>query len=151
TTFRACVADGDASSVLVTGAPGVGKSRLAEEFLRWVREESPRTEIWVGRGDPVSSGSAFGLIAPALRRAAGVLDSEPVAVRRAKIWSRVGRHLRDETERERVVHFIGELVGIPFEQEGSIQLRVARTDAMLMGDQIRKAWEDLVAAELHSH
>src|SRR5262249_35470371 len=35
-----------------------------------------------------------------------------------------------------------------FPDEGSVQLRAARQDAMLMADQIRRAWEDFVEAEL---
>src|SRR5262249_55716041 len=38
-------------------------------------------------------------------------------------------------------------VGTPFLDETSVQLRAARQDAMLMGDQMRRAWEDWITAE----
>ncbi len=46
-----------------------------------------------------------------------------------------------------MVEFVGELAGVPFPDEGSVQLRAARQDAVLMGDQMRRAFEDFVAAE----
>jgi serine/threonine protein kinase/tetratricopeptide (TPR) repeat protein len=152
-TLVECLDEPVARAVLVTAPAGIGKSRLASEFLRKIADRGP-IEVWTGRGDPVSAGSPFGMIAPALRRAAGVLEGEPVAVRRKKLAARVGRHLRAE-DASRVIAFIGELVGVPFEDrpatrgpgEASVQLRAAREDVMLMGDQMRRAWEDFLAAE----
>src|SRR5262249_44124522 len=43
--------------------------------------------------------------------------------------------------------FLGELIGTPFPEESSVQLRAARQDAMLMGDQMRRAWEDFISSE----
>src|SRR5262249_31665095 len=56
-----------------------------------------------------------------------------------------------ERERTRVTEFLGELVDVPFSDDVSVQLRTARQDAMVMGDQIRRAWEDLLAAECRVH
>ena len=41
----------------------------------------------------------------------------------------------------------GELVGVPFYEEESVPLRAARRDAVLRGDQMRRAFEDLLSAE----
>ncbi|KYF76141.1 hypothetical protein BE17_14420 [Sorangium cellulosum] len=49
--------------------------------------------------------------------------------------------------RERVTEFLGEMVGTPFPDEARVQLRAARRDPLLMGDQIRRAWVDFVDAE----
>ena len=46
-------------------------------------DEGTRVEIWFGRGDPLRTGSPFGILAPALRRTAGIHEGEPVEVRRA--------------------------------------------------------------------
>src|SRR5262249_14097826 len=48
---------------------------------------------------------------------------------------------------QRVAEFIGEILGTPFPDERSMILREARKDAQLMGDQVRRAWEDFLAAE----
>ena len=45
-----------------------------------------------------------------------------------------------------MTEFLGELVGVPFPEASSVQLKAARQDALLMGDQMRSAFEDFVAA-----
>jgi tetratricopeptide (TPR) repeat protein len=143
--FEECVAEPVARVVLVTGPAGVGKSRVRYELLRKIRQLGP-VEVWFGRGDPLSAGSPFALLGPALRRTAGVLDGEPLELRRAKLRARVARHAQP-ADVGRVAAFLGELVGAPFPDEGSVELRAARQDALLLGDQMRRAWEDLLEAE----
>jgi tetratricopeptide (TPR) repeat protein len=140
------VAEPLARPVLITAPAGAGKSRLAQEVrARLLRHEHP-PEVWIARGDPTRAGSPFGLLAPAIRRIAGIFDGEPLSVRQQKLRARLGRHLqRDEVAR--VANFIGELVGARFSDEDSAQLRSARRDPMLMGEQIRRAWEDWIVAE----
>ena len=161
-----------ARAVLVTGQPGIGKSRLRHEFQRILRENeresrrplgdlpagdaapiSARTrgvEIWSTRGDPMSAGSPFAIIAQAVRRTVGVRDDEPIAIKREKLRVRVQRHVSPKRA-TRVMHFLGELIGARFPDEESLQLRAARQDPMLMGDQMRAAWEDFLDAESAAH
>jgi hypothetical protein len=47
----------------------------------------------------------------------------------------------------RVTAFLGELAGVPIGDEDHPQLRAARRDPVLMGDQMRQAWEDWLTAE----
>jgi len=148
--FEECAAEPIARVVLVTAPPGVGKSRLRYEFCDQVRAVEDGTEVWMARGDVMSAGSPFGLLAQALRRAAGVLDGEPAAVRRDKLALRVQRHVA-AAERTRVTEFLGELIGAPFPDDASVQLRAARRNARLMGDQMRRAWVDFLAAEVAAH
>jgi tetratricopeptide (TPR) repeat protein len=144
-----CVAQRRARSILVTGAAGIGKTRLRAEFLRDVRARLPRVEVWMARGDPVSEGSPYAMIASALRRAAG-LEGAPRDVAREKLRALVARHVPQE-QRTSVVEFLGELTGVPSEGEGSIQLRAARRDPALMGDRIVRALCDLFVAESAAH
>jgi len=142
-----CEAEPGARAVLVTAAAGVGKSRVRYELLKKIADRP--MQIWIGRGDAMSAGSPFGTIAQAIRRAAGVLDGEPLAVRRRKLRARLSRHLAGD-DLVRVSEFIGELVGTSYadgNENDSVQLRAARQDAMLMGDQMRRAWEDWILAE----
>jgi eukaryotic-like serine/threonine-protein kinase len=143
--FTRCVEDAVASVVLVTAPAGVGKSRLGHEFLRSLRGRAEPLEIWIGRGEPVSAGSPFSLLDQALRRAVGLLAGEPLRVRQEKLRARVARHLGSDASR--VAEFLGELCGAPFSDEESVQLRAARRDPMLMGDQMRRAFEDFLRAE----
>ncbi len=144
--FDECVSEPVARAVVVTAPPGYGKSRLRQEMLDRIGAKGGAVSIWSGRGDAVGAGSPFALIAGALRREAGIREGEPLHVRRQKLSARVQRHV-PAGEAERVAAFLGELVGAPFPDEHDVQLRAARADPMLLGDQIRRAFEELCAAE----
>jgi hypothetical protein len=158
----ACRDEKTAQVVLVTGAAGVGKSRLRHEFVRRLRgasipgsvpppasnaPTSQPLEVWIGRGDPMSRGSPLRMLSQALRRAIGLVDGEPLTGSRRKIRTRVLRHAAPGEHASRVTEFLGELVGVPFPEEDSVQLRAARHDPVLRGDQMRRAFEDFAAAE----
>ena len=144
-TFEECIDEPVARAVLVTGQAGAGKSRMASELLRRVGDIAG-VETWQARGDPMSEGSPFSLLARMLRRAAGIGGAEPLVVRQQKLRARVGRHI-PEIDVTRVAEFIGEIASVHFNDGNSVQLRAARHDAMLMGDQMRRAFCELVLAE----
>jgi hypothetical protein len=83
--FDECVAESAPRGVLVTAPAGAGKSRLRHELLRRLGERDEPMQVWIGRGDPMRVGSPFGLLAPALRRALGILDGEPQPLREQKL------------------------------------------------------------------
>jgi tetratricopeptide (TPR) repeat protein len=136
-------------AVLVTAAAGIGKSRLRHELLRELRAAGDALEVWTARGDPMSAGAPFGMVGQVLRSAIGLVEGEAPAARRRKLRARVARHVA-RGDRERVTAFLGELLGAPAEEEG-VEVRVARQDPMLMGDQLRRAWETFLAAECGAH
>jgi tetratricopeptide (TPR) repeat protein len=138
-----CVSEPCARAVLVLGGAGIGKSRIAHELQR--RAHARGAEVWTAHGDPMSAGSPFGMLAQALRREAGAREGEPPEVQRQKLRARVARHVLPR-EVGRVAQFLGELAGIPDAAE-SVELRAARADPVLMGDQMRRAFEDLLVAE----
>ena len=142
-----CLEEPAATAVLVTAAAGMGKSRLCSELLTRVARREEPVEIWIGRGDPMSAGSPFGLVGKALRRALGLVEGAPLEARREKLRERVARRERRPAEAARVTEFLGELVGTPFPEEDRVQLRAARRDPVLLGDQMRRAFEDFVRAE----
>ncbi len=149
--YDECVAEPLARAVLVTGPAGIGKSRVRHELGHRIDERGEPFEIWLGRGDPLRAGSPYGILAPALRRAAGIQDGEPLDVRRHKLRARVMRNA--STELARTTMFLGELIGTPFELNDDYgidvhdDLRAARADPLLMAEQIRRAFEHFVGIE----
>ncbi len=151
--FDEAMTEPEARAAVVTAPSGVGKSRVRFELLRRLRTRAGTRgslETWAGRGDVIGAGSSFGLVAQMVRRAAGIQEGEPAETRRDKLASRVGRHVPAD-RRHRVAVFLGEMIGTRFPDEADVQLQAARRDAIVMGDQIRRAWEDLVDAETAHH
>jgi tetratricopeptide (TPR) repeat protein len=142
-----CIDEPEARAVVITGAAGIGKSRLGAELVSRIQQRREPVAIWVGRGDSLRAGSTLDLLAQALRGALGIHGGEPLADRRDKLRARVARRVR-AGDRKRVTEFLGELVGTPFPDDGdAAALRAARQDAQLMSEQMRKAWMDFLEAE----
>ncbi|HEY4393213.1 MAG TPA: protein kinase, partial [Polyangia bacterium] len=147
--YAGTVAESAATPVLVIGAAGVGKSRLRQELIEWVQRQPDRAEVMFGGVDAVAAGAPFAMLARAIRRAAGIVDGEPIEARREKLAARVARHV-DLEARERVSEFLGEIADVRFDG-GSEALRTARGSPQLMGDGMRRAFEDWLAAECAAH
>jgi hypothetical protein len=102
--------------------------------------------IWIGRGDPMRTGTAYGLLGQAVCELCGIRGHGDIATERARLGERVGRHL-PSGDRPRVAEFLGELCGVPFPDDESPRLRAARQDPRLMSDQVTAAFVAFVAAE----
>jgi predicted Ser/Thr protein kinase len=143
-TLAECEDDSVARVVLITGPAGVGKSRLRWEWVRRLGERGCRP--WICRADPMSAGAPFALFAQLVRTVAN-LDPTELETSRSRLLARIGRRFDEDTNPRRIAEFLGEMAGLPFPDEERVQLRAARRDAMLMGDQIRRACEDWLGAE----
>ena len=142
--------DSVARVVLVTGPAGGGKSRLLSELLRRVQlplDDAPQR--WVARADATRAGSPFGLLAPLLRTAFDVREGESSVVQEQRIRARVSLRV-EAAQQSRVSEFLGEMMGVAFAGEPGSPLQAARRDALLMADQIARAFEELVDAELRA-
>ncbi len=144
-TLAQVIDEGVSRAVLVHAEAGMGKSRLRQEWLRRVRARDDGIRIWLGRADPMSGSSPFGLVGQALRRVAAIHDDESPAARQAKLRARIAAAV-PPAHLDRVVAFVAELVGAPFEG-GFPLLEAARQDRMLMGDHLRRAFEDWIEGE----
>lgn len=143
-----CIDEPLPCALLITSAPGVGKSRVRHEFLRRIKARwgEDGIEVLSGRGDPMSAGASYGLLSQALRRLCGVLDGESPADRREKLQRRVMRHVASDAA-VHTVSFLGELCSIPLPLEYNGQLRAARHDPKVMSDQISRALVSFLRAE----
>ncbi|HET7506051.1 MAG TPA: protein kinase [Kofleriaceae bacterium] len=145
--FDECIEEAEARVVLITAPAGMGKSRLAAEFIARIRQRTEPVSIWVGRGASLRAGSTLDLLAQALRSALGLHGGEPQAERWAQLRARVAEHVA-ATERTRVAEFLAELIGAPVPaDEASPALAAARSDAALMSEQMRRAWIEFLHAE----
>jgi eukaryotic-like serine/threonine-protein kinase len=142
-TLEECRTEPVARAVLVTGEAGVGKSRLRHELLQ--RAQGGSVRAWSARCDPMRAGAPLELLGQMVRRAAQLLAGEPLEVQRQKLAARVAQDV-DPADAGRVAEFLGEMVGAPFPDEHRVQLRAARRSALLMGDQMRRAFVDLLDA-----
>jgi tetratricopeptide (TPR) repeat protein len=140
--FERAVAGPGARAALITAPAGFGKSRVGHETVERLRD---RAQIWLGRGDPSSAGSAFSVLAAAIRHAAGLEGGDPLPLRREKLRG-VVRAGVPEPDRARVAAFLGEIVGAPFADSAAPELAAARRDAALMGGEMRRAWVELARA-----
>ena len=140
-----CCSEPLAQVALITGEAGIGKTRLAEEFLRRAKKRDAQVSLWIGRADPMATDSPFFVAAQALRHALGVDDDEPLAVQQDKVRAELER-LLPAGELERGAAFLGELMGVPLSDRDNAPLRAARHSPKLCYQQMRRAFEDTVAA-----
>lgn len=150
TALTTCLEESQAVAVLLTADPGMGKSRLGHEFLRKAKLAIPDLEVWIGSGDPSSAGSPFQLIASALRHAVSITQSMPPAEQTERLQRFVQTHCA-ASHRERIGGFLGELLGVSYQQHASDPIVAARGNPVLMGDQIRFAFLDLLGAIFAEH
>ncbi|HEU0036036.1 MAG TPA: protein kinase [Kofleriaceae bacterium] len=145
-----CTEDAVSRIVLVTAPPGGGKSRLRQELVRRVMQRDPEAELLLGRGDLLRAGSPFAMLADLIRRTAGVREGDPLEDQREALTARISRHVA-ASDAARVTHLLGELTGIAFPSDASEALRAARTEPLVRGDAMRRAWIDWLAAETAAH
>ncbi|UQA63046.1 serine/threonine-protein kinase [Polyangium aurulentum] len=143
--FEECVEESIAQAVLVTAAAGMGKSRLAHELVRKLEFHDAAPAVWITRGDPLRTGSAFALCAQILHAACGIQEGEPLARRQDKLLATVSQYV-PEAERQTIAELLGEIAGAPFPDEGSPTLREARKDPGLLMDWLHRAFVDFLSA-----
>src|SRR5437588_18492 len=90
---------------LLTGEPGVGKSRLAEEFLSTVAADA---RVLSGRCLPYGEGITYWPLAEIVRSAAGIHDEHGVEEARA----RLGRLLEEASGGEAIAALLAHALGL---------------------------------------
>ena len=97
--------------VSVTGVPGIGKSRLAWEFLKYVDGLADTVYWHQGRSSSYGEGIAFGALGEMVRMRAGINEVDDGDEARRKLSACVARYVAEETERRwiepRLAHLLG--------------------------------------------
>ena len=145
-TLSSCIDESSPRAILVTAAPGLGKSRLRHEFLRRVRQRHPEAEVWLGQCDPLSSGTSYGPLSRILRAICHIQEGAPLEEKRARLRERLSQHI-EKAAAAHVCELLGELCGVPFPAEHNLKLRAARQDPRLMADLVLQALLGLLRGE----
>jgi eukaryotic-like serine/threonine-protein kinase len=144
--FAQCLEDGVPQAALVTSPPGLGKSRLAHEFVHHLVDQHADLSVWVVSADVLRAGSALDLASRVLSIPLGIAVMDSPEIRRQKIESRIAMRL-GRNDAHRVSRFLGEILGAPFSDQDDLPLRSARASVQLMLDQVRTAFVDFLSAE----
>jgi len=145
-----CLAEPRSRFAALTGTPGMGKSRVRFETCARIRAAHPTAQVWLAESDHRRAGSPLSAFRTMLTGALGLNISENDAGRHERIASRVARHVT-RASAARVTAFLAEAAAIRGSGEESVELRAARSNPSLMGDQIERAWLDFVSAECRAH
>ena len=132
-----------ARAVLVTGPPGIGKTRLANEWLARL-VSLPAVRVLIARAQPMALGSVLSLVQPLIRCAVGMRDADSPALRYDRLRQYVER-IAPATAGQ-TAEFLAEVLGIAHDQPSAF-FRAARNDPEIMREQIRRTLQAWIDAE----
>jgi class 3 adenylate cyclase/predicted ATPase len=104
--------------VSITGQAGIGKSRLAWEFLKYVDGIVADTWWHEGRSPAYGEGITFWALGEMIRARAGLAEGDDPATTRQRIAEMLEEHVPDEGERRRLEPSILALLGVGEAPEG---------------------------------
>ena len=110
--FHATAREQRARLVSIIGPAGIGKSRLAWEFAKYVDGLVEKAWFHDGRSPAYGEGISFWALGEMVRRRAGLLETDDEATTRAKIAEAVATHVPDEVERRWIEPALLALLGI---------------------------------------
>ena len=110
--FHATIREHRARLVSVIGPAGIGKSRLAWEFLKYVDGLSDLVWWHDGRSPAYGDGISFWALGEMVRARCGLLEGDDERTTRAKVAASLAEHVPDEDERRWIEPALLTLLGI---------------------------------------
>jgi DNA-binding SARP family transcriptional activator/class 3 adenylate cyclase/tetratricopeptide (TPR) repeat protein len=98
--------------VIITGEPGVGKSRLVREFAAFLDAQEELVSWRQGRCLPYGEGISFWALGEVVKAEAGILESDDPQTATAKLAAAVTAAVEEPAERDWVTTRLGPLVGL---------------------------------------
>jgi class 3 adenylate cyclase/tetratricopeptide (TPR) repeat protein len=98
--------------VSIIGQAGIGKSRLAWEFLKYIDGISATVYWHQGRSPAYGEGISFWALAEMVRSRVGLLELDDAATTRAKLAVALETHVPDEAERRWMSPRLEQLLGM---------------------------------------
>ncbi len=143
TIYERTVSKGRPNLVTVYGEPGVGKSRLAREFITWTEGRHPRPRVVHGRCLPYGDGITYWPLAEILKSLASVLDTDTSEEVLAKIERSCDAVLRADPSIDgaRTCRAIAYTVGLEFPEAPLRDLEPRQVRA-----EMHLAWRSLFSA-----
>jgi class 3 adenylate cyclase/tetratricopeptide (TPR) repeat protein len=110
--YHATGRENRARLVSVVGPAGIGKSRLAREFLNHVDAEAEDFWLHHGRSPAYGEGLTFWALGEMIRQRAGLLETDDEATTRARIRTMVADNVPDEADRRWIEPAMLSLLGL---------------------------------------
>lgn len=149
--FGESTSESVARAALITGAPGLGKTRLADEAILRMTRSTPDLCLLRATGDDLRTSSPYAIICDALRAELGFTDDDGALARHAKLRARLAPSLAREPARlDRVASYLGEIVGAPAPSPVPA-LIAARHDPSSMAEGVQRAFEEWLQHETALH
>jgi class 3 adenylate cyclase/tetratricopeptide (TPR) repeat protein len=110
--FHASAEDSRAHLVSVIGIAGIGKSRLAWEFYKYMDGLSSLFRWHRGRCLSYGEGVAYWALAEMIRGRANIIEGEEASSAAEKLHASVAEHVADQAEQEWVEPRLAQLIGL---------------------------------------